>query len=99
MMCNFEKNKLEIFVILQKKLVKKSQNDIIKRYNNIKEVFMQYKLVAIDIDGTLLNSRGEVSEENKKSIQNAIKNGVKVVLSSRKIIRSNAGDFFRSSSR
>ena len=27
-----------------------------------------YKLVAIDLDGTLLNSYGEVSEKNKKAI-------------------------------
>ena len=28
-----------------------------------------YKLVAIDLDGTLLNSYGEVSEKNKEAIQ------------------------------
>ena len=26
-----------------------------------------YKLIAIDLDGTLLNSYGEISEENKNS--------------------------------
>lgn len=41
-----------------------------------------YKLVAIDIDGTLLNSYGELSKENKEAIQNTIKKGVKVVLTS-----------------
>jgi len=45
-----------------------------------------YKLVAIDIDGTLLNSYGRVSEENKEAIRNAKKNGAKVILASRKII-------------
>ena len=30
-----------------------------------------YKLVAIDLDGTLLNSYGEVSEKNKEAIQKA----------------------------
>ena len=44
-----------------------------------------YKLVAIDLDGTLLNSYGEVSNENKQSIKNAINNGVEVVLSSGRI--------------
>ena len=43
-----------------------------------------YKLVAIDLDGTLLNSYGEVSEENKKAIEKAIKKGVIAVLASRK---------------
>ena len=42
-----------------------------------------YKLVAIDIDGTLLNSYGEISEANKEAIKNAMEKGVKVVLASR----------------
>lgn len=46
-----------------------------------------YKLVAIDLDGTLLNSYGEVSEQNKEAIKNAIKNGAIVVLASRKNAR------------
>ena len=44
-----------------------------------------YKLVAIDLDGTLLNSYGEVSNENKHEIKNAINKGVEVVLSSGRI--------------
>ena len=43
-----------------------------------------YKLIAIDLDGTLLNSYGEVSERNKQAIQKVIKNGVEVILCSRK---------------
>ncbi|MBO5478569.1 MAG: HAD hydrolase family protein [Clostridia bacterium] len=43
-----------------------------------------FKLVAIDLDGTLLNSYGEISTENKEAIQKAIQNGVMVVLASRK---------------
>ena len=43
-----------------------------------------YKLIAIDLDGTLLNSNGEVSLENKNAIKNAIKKGALVVLASRK---------------
>ena len=31
-----------------------------------------YKLIAIDLDGTLLNSYGEVSQENRKAIKYAI---------------------------
>ena len=45
-----------------------------------------YKLIAIDIDGTLLNSYGEIGEENKKAIENAKEKGIKIVLASRKII-------------
>lgn len=43
-----------------------------------------YKLVAIDLDGTLLNSFGEVSIANKKAIKNAVEKGTDVVLASRK---------------
>ena len=41
-----------------------------------------YKLIAIDLDGTLLNSYGEVSIENKTSIQNAIENNIEIVIAS-----------------
>lgn len=41
---------------------------------------MSIKLVAIDLDGTLLNSQRQVSEENKRAIQKAKAQGVKVVL-------------------
>jgi len=43
-----------------------------------------YKLVAIDLDGTLLNSYGEVSDKNKEAIAKAIQKGVMIVLASRK---------------
>lgn len=39
-----------------------------------------YKLVAIDMDGTLLNSKKVISERNHSAIQEAKKNGVKIVL-------------------
>lgn len=41
-----------------------------------------YKLIAIDIDGTLLNSYGEVSKENKEAIEMAIDKNINVVLTS-----------------
>lgn len=41
-----------------------------------------YKLIAIDIDGTLLNSNSQVSNENKKAISYALSKSVDVVLSS-----------------
>ena len=40
-----------------------------------------YKLIAIDIDGTLLNSKKEITSEVFNSIQDAKKIGAKVVLS------------------
>lgn len=42
----------------------------------------KYKLIAIDIDGTLLNSYGEVSEENKKAIKKALDKNIEIVLTS-----------------
>lgn len=41
-----------------------------------------YKLIAIDLDGTLLNSYGEVSEENRKIIKEASEKGIYIVLAS-----------------
>lgn len=38
-----------------------------------------YKLISIDMDGTLLNSSGEISDGNLIAIKNAINKGVKVV--------------------
>ena len=43
-----------------------------------------YKLIAIDVDGTLLNSNGEVTENTKISLQKAIDKGIEIVLASRK---------------
>ena len=41
-----------------------------------------YKLIAIDLDGTLLNSYGEISKENENAIKCAISKGAKVILTS-----------------
>lgn len=41
-----------------------------------------YKLIAMDIDGTLLNSYGEVSLKNKEAIELALKRNIEVVLTS-----------------
>ncbi len=38
------------------------------------------KIIATDMDGTLLNSRGSISEENYKAIQLALKAGIDVVI-------------------
>ena len=47
-----------------------------------------YKLVAIDLDGTLLNSYGKISDYNKEALLKAQERGVKVVLSSGRPIAS-----------
>lgn len=41
-----------------------------------------YKLIAIDLDGTLLNSYGEISERNKEAIRNAREKGIEVIIAS-----------------
>ncbi|MFR5683143.1 MAG: Cof-type HAD-IIB family hydrolase [Clostridia bacterium] len=41
-----------------------------------------YQLIAIDLDGTLLDSYGEISIENKEAISYAIQKGIEVVLAS-----------------
>ena len=41
-----------------------------------------YKLIAVDLDGTLLNSYGEVSIRNREAIKKAMSNGIEVVLAS-----------------
>ena len=41
-----------------------------------------YKLIAIDIDGTLLNSHGEVTDRNKQAIKKALEKNINVVLTS-----------------
>ena len=39
-----------------------------------------YKMIVLDLDGTLVNSEKKISEKNKKALQKAIQKGVKVVL-------------------
>ena len=40
------------------------------------------KLIAIDLDGTLLNSSGQVSEKNKETLKRAIDEGNEVIIAS-----------------
>ncbi|WP_304401821.1 HAD-IIB family hydrolase, partial [uncultured Clostridium sp.] len=47
-----------------------------------------YKLIAIDLDGTLLNSYGEVTPKTKEALQNAKSQGIEIVLSSGRPISS-----------
>ena len=41
---------------------------------------MAIKLVAVDIDGTLLDSQGNLPPQNTSAIEEAIQKGVKVIL-------------------
>lgn len=41
-----------------------------------------YKLIAIDLDGTLLNSYGEVSKKNREAIKYALDKKIEIVLAS-----------------
>ena len=43
---------------------------------------MTYKLAAIDLDGTLLNSRHAVSDGNAAAVRQAVRNGAQIVLAS-----------------
>ncbi len=47
-----------------------------------------YKLIAIDLDGTLLNSYGQISSKNKKAIKKAKDNGIEVIIASGRHITS-----------
>lgn len=49
---------------------------------------MKYKLVATDMDGTLLNTKGEVSNRNKKILSKAMEQGIHIVLSTGRILKS-----------
>ncbi len=49
---------------------------------------MSIKLVAIDIDGTLLDSKHQLSAENRRAIQAARAAGVKIVLATGRSYRS-----------
>lgn len=47
-----------------------------------------YKMVAIDLDGTLLNSYSEISDENKKALRKSVQEGMEVVLASGRVLNS-----------
>lgn len=49
---------------------------------------MDYKLIALDIDGTILNSKGKISDETINVIDKCIKDKIKVVLASGRYFES-----------
>ena len=50
--------------------------------NNLGGLQLSYKIVALDMDGTLLNDKKEITNETKNVIMQARNKGVKVVLAS-----------------
>lgn len=55
---------------------------------------MKYRLLALDLDGTLLNSQKEITPETRKALAWAKKRGVSVVLSTGRIV-GEAAEFAR----
>ncbi|RKD29092.1 Cof-type HAD-IIB family hydrolase [Thermohalobacter berrensis] len=49
---------------------------------------MAYKLIAVDMDGTLLNSNKEVSSKNKNALKVATEKGIQVVITTGRIFTS-----------
>ena len=47
-----------------------------------------HKLIAIDLDGTLLNSNGNVSQETKETLQQIMGQNIKIVLASGRMVDS-----------
>lgn len=43
---------------------------------------MDIKCIALDLDGTVLNSEGKLSEKNRAAIESAIANGIHIVIAS-----------------
>ena len=48
----------------------------------------EVKLIALDMDGTLLNEFHEVSDENRQAIKEAEKKGIHVVLSTGRSLKT-----------
>ena len=75
-MCKKTKNKQKkngnFFVV---KKIKKGYNN--KKMKGTRE--KMYKLIAVDLDGTMLNSYGEVTENTKRVIKQTIQKGVDVI--------------------
>ena len=43
---------------------------------------MKYKALALDLDGTLINSEKKLSTKNKKAVMEAAERGVHIILAS-----------------
>ena len=50
-----------------------------------------YKLLVVDIDGTLLNRSGAISTEDKKALTRASESGVQFSVSTGRVIQATRG--------
>lgn len=57
----------------------------------MQQVEAKYKLIALDLDGTLLTDREQITEETKRWIQYAVDNGVKVIFSTGRGFQNSKG--------
>ncbi len=48
----------------------------------------EYKLLVVDIDGTIVDKNGDISDEDKKALAVAAASGVKVSLSTGRVIKA-----------
>ena len=51
---------------------------------------MIYKMVCIDMDGTMLGKRKSISEENKMAVKEVSKRGIKVVVTTGRLYNNAA---------
>ena len=54
----------------------------------------EIRMVALDLDGTTLNSRGEISARTAKAFLNAMEKGVHIVISTGRTYQSLPGQLF-----
>lgn len=47
---------------------------------------MRYKMIAMDMDGTLLNSNKEITERTKMALKKADQKGIKLVVCTGRIL-------------
>ncbi|MFE0558345.1 Cof-type HAD-IIB family hydrolase [Paenibacillus sp. NPDC058910] len=59
--------------------------------NVMHQVKAKYKLIALDLDGTLLTDEKQITEETKKWLQYAVDHGVKVIFSTGRGLQTTKG--------
>jgi Cof subfamily protein (haloacid dehalogenase superfamily) len=51
----------------------------------------RYKLLVVDIDGTILDKNGNISAEDKKAVAGAVDSGIQVSLSTGRVVQASLG--------
>lgn len=49
---------------------------------------MNYELICIDMDGTLLNDKNEITKENEEILKKCLKNNIKIAITTGRIYGS-----------